>query len=115
MESKYKQEKQVSYLKLRDTALEYLNLKFDEKTSTLVPLEENSKQKIFENFDLVYYIQVILKFLKVKQKKSNNKNIMDKILKNGGQINYTSEENEENALFKVFLNSSCKSFSNSNF
>ena len=72
-----------------------MNLKFDRSLKFV-----ENKPKIFENFDLFYYIQVVLKFLKVKYEEKHEK-IMDKILDNGGEINYLSGD-KENAIFKVF-------------
>jgi hypothetical protein len=60
---------------------------------------ESKKEEKFAAFDLIYYIQVILKVLKFEP----DIGLMEKILKNGANINYLSEY-KENALFKVIIN-----------
>ena len=64
-----------------------------------VVLIDPDKKETFEKFDSFYYIQVILKFLKFEY----DENIMNYILKNGADVHYLNEYNE-NALYKVKYN-----------
>ena len=75
-------------------ALKYLRLKQNEKGE--VELIDSDKKETFEKFDLFYYVQVILKFLRFEY----DDEIMKYILQKGADVNYLSEYNE-NALFKV--------------
>ena len=61
-----------------------------------VVLIDSKKKETFVGCDLFYYIQVILKFLKFEY----DENIMNYILKNGADVQYLNEYNE-NALYKV--------------
>ena len=63
-----------------------------------ISMEENIEleKKTFAEYDLFYYIQVIVKLLK----KEPDYKLIDKILTRGAKINYLNEDGE-NALYKV--------------
>jgi hypothetical protein len=85
----------LDYLKFRTDlikrAQEYLKL---QKISNDKNIE--LEKEIFAEYDLFYYIQVIIKLLKMKP----DYKFMDEILMQGANINYLNEDGE-NALFKV--------------
>ena len=75
-------------------AQDYLDFSKKDEESTQIDLDDSEKKYS----DLFFYIQVIVRLLK----KEPDTKLIDEILKNGANINYLTEYNE-NVLFKVSI------------
>ena len=75
-------------------AQDYLDFSKKDEESTQIDLDDSEKKYS----DLFFYIQVIVRLLKQEP----DTKLIDEILKNGANINYSTEYNE-NVLFKVSI------------
>ena len=77
-------------------AQDYLDFRKKDEENTQIDLDDTEKK--YSDSDLFFYIQVIVRLLK----KEPDTKLIDEILKNGANINYLTEYNE-NVLFKVSI------------